>query len=435
MEPDRGISYGIVQPGGTVADGVPVIRVSDVRDSRIKVDAPLRVSKQVEAAYSRTRLRGGELLVTIVGTVGETAIVPAFLAGWNVARAIAVLPIKPEVGARWVKWALLSPAASAQIQSRLNTTVQATLNLGDLAKLPILLPPPSEREKIGALLGALDDKIDLNRRINDTLEAIGRAIFKDWFVDFGPTRAKMEGRAPYLAPEYWKLFPDQLDDEGKPEGWERRPYGALLEDSVGGDWGRDTSDEEHDQAVNIIRGTDMPNLANSGIGKVPTRYTTAKRAASRTLRDLDLVVEVSGGSPTQPTGRSLLVTSSILSRFSNPVLCASFCRRFRPKSIAEGFLAAQHLSYLYSIGGTWDYQNQSTGIANFQTSRFLEKELIFWPGDQLAECFAEQVEPLIRASTRNESLILSATRDLLLPKLMSGEVHVEAADKVAQGAH
>ena len=76
-----------------------------------------------------------------------------------------------------------------------------------------------EQTAIASILGALDDKIDLNRRMNETLEAMARAIFKDWFVDFGPTRAKMEGRAPYLAPEIWALFPDRLDDEGKPEGW------------------------------------------------------------------------------------------------------------------------------------------------------------------------------------------------------------------------
>ena len=66
-----------------------------------------------------------------------------------------------------------------------------------------------------------DDKIELNRRMNETLEAMARAIFKDWFVDFGPTRAKAEGRAPYLAPEVWDLFPDALDDEGKPVTWNR----------------------------------------------------------------------------------------------------------------------------------------------------------------------------------------------------------------------
>ena len=84
-------------------------------------------------------------------------------------------------------------------------------------------------KSIASILGALDDKIDLNRRMNETLEAMARAIFKDWFVDFGPTRAKMEGGAPYLAPEIWALFPDRLDDEGKPEGWQ---YSAVATDRL-----------------------------------------------------------------------------------------------------------------------------------------------------------------------------------------------------------
>ena len=78
----------------------------------------------------------------------------------------------------------------------------------------------------GDLLGALDDKIELNRRMNETLEAMARAIFKDWFVDCGPTRAKVEDSAPYLSPELWDLFPDALDDDDKPEGWNR---GALAD--------------------------------------------------------------------------------------------------------------------------------------------------------------------------------------------------------------
>ena len=76
-----------------------------------------------------------------------------------------------------------------------------------------------EQRAIAHILGTLDDKIELNRRMNETLEAMAQAIFKDWFVDFGPVRAKMEGRAPYLPKGIWDLFPDGMDDEGKPEGW------------------------------------------------------------------------------------------------------------------------------------------------------------------------------------------------------------------------
>jgi type I restriction enzyme S subunit len=95
------------------------------------------------------------------------------------------------------------------------TTAQPTLNLSDVAVIPIPWPPQHAR--------------DLNHRNNDTLEAMVRAIFKDWFIDFGPTRAKIEGRAPYLAPNIWALFPDRLDEGGKPEGWELRPVSDFPE--------------------------------------------------------------------------------------------------------------------------------------------------------------------------------------------------------------
>src|SRR6266513_3677579 len=109
VESDRGISYGIVQPGPAVADGVPIVRVTDVRDGRVSTEDPLRVSSQIEGSYTRTRLRGGELLLTLVGTVGETAVVPESMKGWNVARAVAVIPVRRDVGAYWVQAALKAP--------------------------------------------------------------------------------------------------------------------------------------------------------------------------------------------------------------------------------------------------------------------------------------------------------------------------------------
>jgi type I restriction enzyme, S subunit len=109
----------------------------------------------------------------------------------------------------------------AYVQQRNTGSSVPLINLSVLRSLPLPLLrlhfPSSALSP--HILGALDDKIDLNRRMNETLEAMARALFKDWFVDFGPTRAKMEGRDPYLAPELWALFPDRLDDEGKPEGW------------------------------------------------------------------------------------------------------------------------------------------------------------------------------------------------------------------------
>ncbi|WP_197052965.1 restriction endonuclease subunit S, partial [Tepidicaulis marinus] len=226
---DRGISYGIVQPGDDCEDGIPIVRVTNLRGSYLDTTQPLKVSRDVESKYKRTRLRSGELLVSIVGTVGQTAIADERVIGWNVARAIAVIPVSRQIGAYWVRLCLQSKQALDHISTCLNTTVQATLNLRDLADVPIPIPPERERKVIAETLGALDDKIELNRRMNETLEAMAQALFKDWFVDFGPTRAKMEGRAPYLAPDLWSLFPDRLDEEGKPEGWGRETLGSLFD--------------------------------------------------------------------------------------------------------------------------------------------------------------------------------------------------------------
>ena len=203
-----------------------------------------------------------------------------------------------------------------------------------------------------------------------------------------------------------------------------KAFGELLEDVIGGDWGKDSPDQANSEGVSIIRGTDLPHLRNGGVGTAPFRYTTEKKVKRRMLQDGDIVIEVSGGSPSQSTGRSMIVTKDVLVRFPTKVVCASFCRRFRPRSWTEGLLAYQHLDYLNSVGKMWEYQLQSTGISNFQTKRFLDEELVLWPNDSLAVAFSDLISPIVRQITRNESKTLAEKRDALLPRLVSGQVRI-----------
>jgi type I restriction enzyme S subunit len=413
IEPERGISYGIVQPGAAVSDGVPIVRVSDVRDGCISIKAPLRVAKEIEAAYSRTRLQGGELLVTIVGTVGETAIVPDALAGWNVARAIAVLPIKPEVGGRWVKRALRAPAANAQIHSRLNTTVQATLNLGDLAKLPILMPPPLERERIEAILGTLDDKIDLNRRINETLEAMVRAIFKDWFVDFGPTCAKMEGRAPYLEPKLWALFPDRLDNEGKPAGWVEKPLDEIAEFLNGLALQKypavDTSFLPVIKIAQLRAGSAAS--ADKAATTVPARYI---------VEDGDVLFSWSG---------SLLHRVWTAGRGALNQHLFKVTSAHHPKWFFFHWIG-HHLSDFQAIAAS-----KATTMGHIQRHH-LQEAMTIVPDQHVMRVADELIGPLFERGIALdlECRTLATMRDFLLPKLMSGEIGVKDAEKVAAAA-
>ncbi len=274
----------------------------------------------------------------------DSAVLPA-----RVNQHVAIVRADPaKLDARFLRYYLVSPYVQAMLLSWADSgSTRKALTKKMIESLEVSAPADvSEQRAIAHILGTLDDKIELNRRMNQTLEEMARAIYKDWFVDFGPVRAKLEGREPYLPPELWDLFPDQLVDSelGEvPEGWEVKALGELIADVIGGDWGKGLPDSANTEMVSIIRGTDIPELRNGGFKSVPLRYTTVKKLQRRRLQAGDIVIEVSGGSPTQSTGRSLLITESILERFSTPVVCASFSRRLRPNNLIEGIIAAQHL--------------------------------------------------------------------------------------------
>jgi type I restriction enzyme S subunit len=225
---DRGISVGVMYPGDHYPHGIPLIEAGDLAGSRINSSPAYRISPEKHSEYRRTELAGGELLISLVGDVGRCAIVPSSMAGWNAARAVAVLRFQSESEANFVRACLLSPPFQHLMRAWSTTTVQATLNLKEIRQIPLPWPPSSMRSTIAHILGTLDHKIELNRRRNQTLEAMARALFRDWFVDFGPVRAKMEGHEPYLPADIWQQFPDRLDDQGKPEGWETKRVSDYL---------------------------------------------------------------------------------------------------------------------------------------------------------------------------------------------------------------
>lgn len=173
---DGRISYGIVQPGQDIQNGVPIVRVKDIQAGIVDARSPLRVDPVIAQKHARTTLQGGELLLSLVGTVGEAAIASRDLRGWNVARAIAV--IRPVgVTARWLRLCFASPPVRNALRRLLNTTVQATLNLSDLKTIGIPVPPRSVMDEITEVLGALDDKIAANAKLVEAADSLAKAMF------------------------------------------------------------------------------------------------------------------------------------------------------------------------------------------------------------------------------------------------------------------
>jgi type I restriction enzyme S subunit len=274
-------------------------------------------------------------------------------------------------------------------------------------------PPLETQIAIGEILGVLDDKIDISRRMNETLEAIARAIFKNWFVDFGPTRAKMESRPPYLAPEIWALFPKQIDNEEKPLGWRNEPLDQIAEFLNGLPLQKYAVIGEHSLPVIKIAQLRAGNVANSdrASADIPAPYI---------IENGDLLFSWSGSLLHRiwTAGRGAL----------NQHLFKVTSKRF-PKWFYFHWIE-HHMEHFRATAAS-----KATTMGHIQRHHLSEAMTIV-PSDPLMTAANKLIEPIFNRTIANdlETSTLAATRDLLLPKLMSGEIRVKDAEKIAEAA-
>ncbi|MYK32904.1 MAG: restriction endonuclease subunit S [Boseongicola sp. SB0670_bin_30] len=280
----------------------------------------------------------------------------------------------------------------------------------------VTIPPAGDHEAIAELLGALDDKSDLNRRMNETLEAMARAIFKDWFVDFGPTRAKADGRAPYLAPELWDLFPDALDQEGKPVGWTLASLSVLAEANPES-WSKKNAPKE------IV----YVDLSNTKWGSIDATHhflwRDAPSRAKRILRPGDTILGL-----VRPGNGSyaFIGTSGLTGSTGFAVL-----RPREPRYAELVFLSAtapENIERLANLADGAAYPAVRPEV--------VEATEVVVADNAVTASFSALVAPIIDRMERNkiESQTLARTRDLLLPRLMSGEIRLSQAEKLQEGA-
>lgn len=180
---DNGLSYGVVQPGDDKAEGVPIIRAQNISGGKVLLNGIKLIDAKIESQYARTRLKGDELLITVVGSLGDCVVTDESLKGFNVARAVAVARFKDAKDRAWLKYCFQYGPIKAEIGNVANTTVQPTLNLKELRQIPFPVPSPLEKNTIVAVLSSLDDKIDLLHQQNTTLEALAETLFRQWFVE------------------------------------------------------------------------------------------------------------------------------------------------------------------------------------------------------------------------------------------------------------
>ena len=387
----------------------PFVQTGDIKASGGRITSHSQTYSEYGLAQSRL-WPANTMVITIAANIAETAILtyPSCFPD----SVVGFIADESKCDVRFVEYNFRVLRAKIQQENVGTGSVQDNINLQTLDELRFPLPPLPEQQAIAHILGTLDDKIELNRRMNQTLEEMARAIFQDWFVYFSPVRAKLEGREPYLPPELWDLFPDRLSDSelGEvPEGWE---VGAL------------------DDVVSQIRNNDNPQLSPKTL-----------------FSHFSIPAFDQGKIPIREFGRDIKSTKSrvqpgaVLVSKLNPEIERVWLVDIEPEEpgiCSTEFLVLWptppfHRSYVYCLARSASFREQvqtlvtgtSKSHQRAQAGPVLSLPAII-PSVTAVHAFGQQVSVLLERSLsyRREITTLATQRDALLPKLVSRELRV-----------
>ena len=390
---DRKIGYGIVQPGASVPNGVPVIKVNNIISGLRCRNELETTSLENDAKYKRTKLLGGELIISVVGTIGKTAIVPKSFAGCNLVRATCLIDIKDKMLTSWVKYCIDSPKGQHYIHENLNTTVQPTLNVKSLVDMPIPLYSSEYMKEAVSILKSLDDKIEVNRKINENLEQQAQALFKSWFVDFEPFK---DGE--FVESELGMI----------PKGWRVEVLGDVCKCILGGTPSR-IKEEYWNGNIAWINSGEVNEFR---IVK-PSEYITEeglKHSATKLLPKKTTVLAITGATLGQVSLLEIdsCANQSVIGVLENDNIPYEFIYPLINVKIAE---LCSHMT-----GGAQQHINKNN----------VEQLNIVLPSENVMAEYKEKTKSIYSQITNCcfESRRLAELRDTLLPKLMSGELKV-----------
>ena len=412
-----------------VDHGIPSIMPQNIANDRISEEGIARITEEDAKRLSKYRVRKGDIIYSRRGDVERRALVRQEHDGWLCGTGCLKVSfghglVVPEYAAFY----LSHPASRSWVVQHAVGATMPNLNTSILSALPFVLPPISEQKRIASALGSLDEKIELNRQMNETLEEMARALFRDWFIDFGPTRRQMDGatdpaaimghafpddKAAALAP----LFPARLGEDGLPDKWIKKPVGELSEIVGGGT--PNTKTREFWEGGTHLWATprDLSKLSGVFI-----------RVTERQLTDAGLEKISSGLSPKGSVLMSSRAPIGYLAIASERV------------AVNQGFIVLRPTkAFPTYFAKLWCEANMETIEANANGSTFREISkknfkpiLAMVPSAEVLEVFSYKTDLLFGKIKANEheNQTLAEIRDLFLPKLMSGEIQLKDAPRV-----
>ncbi len=390
--------------------GIPLITAKVVKGGSIETPSEFIAPEDYEPWMRRGIPKAGDVLITTEAPLGEVAQL-GFERVALAQRLIALRGKSDVLDNTFLKFLMQSVDVQDQLRARASGTTVLGIKQSELRKVSLTIPPLPEQRSIAHVLGTLDDKIELNRRINETLEAIARALFKSWFVDFDPVRAKTEGRDPGLPKHIADLFPDSFEDTelGEiPKGWKLMPLPEAI---------------EINPARPICKGNGAPYL---DMANMPTRGhspgVVLDRPFGSGMRFMNGDTLVARITPCLENGKTAFVdfledgqvgwgsTEYIVLR-PKPPLPEEFAYCL---ARSDGF---REFAIQSMTGSSGRQRVPADSLSHFH--------MVAVP-KLLADRFGGLIKPLFTRASANarESRTLAALRDALLPKLLSGEVRL-----------
>ena len=389
------------------------VSCKDVNNGKIDYSNSRQITKDdfIEA-HKRTMLEPDDILITNSGTIGRMALVKDIPETYRTTFQKSVAIVKPD------KKKILPVYLYYRLQYCVsefincsNGSAQKNLLLGTMRNFKLDYPQSMEKQRrISNILSSYDDLIENNQKQIKLLEEAAQRLYKEWFVNL-----RFPGH------ENVKII------DGVPEGWEKLALGELISYEIGGGWGEESLIDNNEHEAYVIRGTDIDGLKKGELLSIPLRFHTASNLSSRRLKHGDIVFEVSGGSRTEGVARTARIVDSMLERWKVPVICASFCKLVRPLNEEISQYLFDHFRYLRGAKITEEFDKRSaSSIVNYRWKDFLSQRTVLYPDSKVLEKYNGLSVPvydkIIALSLQIESARLS--RDMLLPKLMSGEIEL-----------
>ncbi|MFD1037789.1 restriction endonuclease subunit S [Virgibacillus byunsanensis] len=408
---------------------ISLIRSQNIYNHHFEQNGLAYISEGQAAKLKNVTVQENDILINITGdSIARNMIISSEFLPARVNQHVSIIRCDDE---KLDPFYLSAVLTSRRMQDYLISLGQiggtrAALTKKMLEELEVPVINIDQQRLIGKLLSKLNTKINTNNEIISNLEQLAQTLFNHWFFDF---EFPNENGEPYQS-SGGKMVESELGM--MPDGWSVDSLSYYMHETISGEWGKEAPQKNHQYMVNVIRGADIPELRLGKDGKAPKRYILEKNFDKKSLSVGDVLIEVSGGSPTQSTGRTLLVDEILLEKYDNKAVSTNFCRVLRPLKSYFGTFIHLLLLQMYQKDLFFQLENGTTGIKNLDVSNLVEKHKVILPSNDVVKEFSDLANDLLTMIQQkgDENRKIKKLRDTLLPKLLSGELELPMDSEV-----